>query len=205
APETTVFRFEKVPAEELEVILRIPPWGFHESADLRDGLDQAIFFQREPIYVEGTVYRGDEPHPAVVKFRVYGAEDILEIQTNDSGRYEAVLFNPVYYLVYVALKDVKGPPYIDFLDVPITESTTLDFRIPAGIYRVSVRDANTDLGIAAADVSASNSFSSNINPSTHESGRKKKNCQRAIADQDGVADLQPLRPGKLVLKVSAEG
>lgn len=205
APEIKVFRFEKVPAEELEVILRVPPWGFHERVDLRDGLDQTIFFQREAIYVEGTVYRGDEPHPAVVTFRVYRAEDNLEIRTNDAGRYEAILFNPVYYLVYVALKGAKGPPYIDYLDVPITESTTLDFRIPAGIYRVSVRDANTSQGIAAAVVQAGNVFSSNMNPSTHESGHEKKVSQRAVTDQDGVAELQPLRPGKLVLKVSAEG
>jgi len=205
APETTVFRFEKLPAEELEVILRVPPWGFHERSDMSDGLDHTIFFQREPIYVDGTVYLGAEPHPAVVTFRVYRMGDDLSIQTDDSGHYEAVLFNPRYYLVSVALKDIKGPPYIDFLDEPIIESTTLDFRIPAGIYRVNVCDANTGQGIATAEVSASNIFSSNINPSTHESDDKKTVCQRAVTDQDGVAYLQPLRPGKLVLKVSAEG
>ncbi len=186
-------RLEKLPAEPLEIMLEVPPWDFRERVDLSDGEDRTVVFSPPAIHVHGTVYRGDEEHPGVVSFRVGGPGREVAAPADEDGAYETVLFHPGYYVVFVALEGARGPRYVDFLDEPIMADTKLDFHIPANVYRVRVVDATSGTGVAGAEVGADNA------------GERKKASQGAVTDADGVAELQPLRPGTLEVWVTAEG
>ncbi|MCP4548710.1 MAG: hypothetical protein GY835_19810, partial [bacterium] len=93
-PATEQYRLESLPAGKLELVLRIPPWGFHERVDLSAGLDSTTLFQPQLLMVSGRVYRGEEEHPATVAFRVYEIGDNVEIETDGSGFYKTLLFQP---------------------------------------------------------------------------------------------------------------
>lgn len=199
------FLLEDLPARNLDIVLNIPPWTFYQPVDLSDGADRTVYFSPVAIEVRGTVYRGDEGHPAVVEFETNRQHDILEVETDESGDYEAVLFRSGHYIVHVRLGNVAGPAYIELLDHPITEDTSLDFRIPGNTYRVYVMDSETKEAIPGAEVNAGNKYLSLGGGPVRESGREKTTVQRIVTDEDGIGELQPLHEGTLTLSARAEG
>lgn len=89
--------------------------------DLRDGLDHTVTFAPRPIVLEGTVYFGDRPHPATVVFATNRAQDELQVETDEEGRYETVLFRPGTYLIRVQLAGRDGPGFVVMTNREATE------------------------------------------------------------------------------------
>ncbi len=195
-PASTTRRLERLPARSLEIILEMPPWVLRESVDLSDGESRSVWFRPTPVLIEGTVYRGQAGHRASVSFRTnpFKPRDELVVETDDSGRYEAMLFRSGFYTILVRPQGVRGPPFREYTAEPIMESTTLDFHIPASTYRVRVFDAVSSDGIAGAEVVSDNEFANGRGSSFP-----------IVTGQDGLADLQPLRPGRVVLTAKAKG
>lgn len=194
--ETTSFRVESLPTEPLWISLRRSPWVFYEKIDLSDGDDSLVVFRPEAIEISGTVYYGDSGHPGRIRFRTHprDPEDELEIKTDEKGHYQASLFRAGYYVTFVELEGIDGPPFLEYTPEPIREDRTLDFHVPANAFRVRVLDDKTGDGIAEARVVADNEFKDNRGAS-HES----------LTDADGVALLAPLRPGIVKLTAKASG
>lgn len=185
-------RFTRLPVADVEVGLRVGEWLFLERSDLREG-DGRVSFAPVPIAVHGTVFLGDEPSPASIGFEI-GNDEQLSIETNEDGEYEVVVFRPIRAAV-VNLATRDGSPFIaDLFDDPIVASRRQDFEIPTNQVSVRVVDALTGAGLAGARVSVS---------SASEGGRRV--AQHAMADDEGVAHLPPLREGELEVRASAEG
>ena len=189
-------RFEALPAAPLDVVLEAPPWIAHRTVDLSSGEDGSVEFRPQAIEVRGTVYRGAKPARAEVAFRTGGEDGWLRVQTDERGAYGAVLWGPGGYLIQVDLAATPGPPFVEV--EPIEESRTLDFHIPGSSYSVRVLDEETGRGIAGAAVSAGNHY---VDPRLGE----RDAGQKATTGEEGVAELQPLRPGELMVAARADG
>ncbi len=194
--DTGAHRFDALPAAPLDVVLEAPPWIAHRTVDLSSGEDSSVEFRPQAIAVRGTVYRGAKPARAEVAFRTGGEDGWLRVQTDERGAYEAVLWGPGGYLIQVDLATTSGPPFVEM--ETIEESGTLDLHVPGSSYSVRVLDAETGRGIAGAAVSAGNRY---VDPRLGE----RDAGQKATTDEEGVAELQPLRPGELMVAARADG
>lgn len=194
--ETTHHRLEGLPTERLWLSLRRSPWVFYEEVDLSDGEDGRVVFRPEPIEVSGTVYHGDRGHPARIRFRTDPRDprDELEVETDDEGRYQASLFRIGYYVIFVELEGSGQPPFREYTPEPIRQDRILDFHVPANAFRVRVVDKESGAGIAGARVIADNDFEDNRGAS-HEN----------VTDANGIAPLEPLRPGTVSVTAEASG
>lgn len=190
---------ERVPARPLEVVLDLPPWRFAVRPDLSDGLDQEVEIRPEAVRVSGTVYRGHRPHPAVVAFRFWtGGEKYLHrVRTDDSGRYDTLLFQPSAVAI-VELDEEPGPPFVQMLDETFTRDTVLDFHLPGNAFSVQVVDGETSAGVAGAQVR----YVSRRGAPGEETG---KEVGHRVTDGEGRAALPPIPPGELWLTASAAG
>ncbi len=204
APGSLQHRFEALPTSILRVMLAVKPWAVYEPADLSHGEDLTITLHPEPVELTGTVYLGDEGYPALVEFRTdpLHPQDFLKVETDEKGCYETLLFRTGYYAVFVRPVGREDTPFLNYTDEPIMESMVLDFHIPANRYRVRVVDAESGAGISGAEVNADNEFAYE---EPELSDRKRTVSQLSVTAKDGVAQLPPLRPGELVLAVSARG
>lgn len=199
-PERHRYRFDRLPPGPLRVVLDLPPWYLVESVDLGDGTDGRVVFEPRPIDVHGTVYRGGEGHPATVRFGGGGPPGEryqLTVETGEDGSYEARLFRPGYYLAWVKLRDVPGPPHFEPLPDPIREPERIDFRFPASDFTVRVVDGGSGEGVAGAEVAVSNLY-------LGRADREMKNSRRVEADEEGVAAIGPLFPGEAAFLIRAE-
>lgn len=194
--DTEAHRFDGLPAAPLDVVLEAPPWIAHRTVDLSSGEDGSVEFRPQAIEMRGTVYRGARPARAEVAFRTGGEDGWLRVQTDERGTYTAALWGPGGYLIQVDLAATPGPPFVEM--ETIEESGTLDFHIPGSSYSVRVLDQETGRGIAGAAVSAGNRY---VDPRLGE----RDAGQKATTDEEGVAELQPLRPGELMVAARADG
>lgn len=191
-PTNKIYRFENLPPELLEVKLKTPAGEFRQRADLSGGQDGEAVLEATPIVLRGTVYRNREPHPARIAFHV-GPENAIEIETDEDGAYEAMLFRRVL-IARVELTGEARPPHLEFFEPAIAESVAVDFHVPANEGKVAVVDTETGRGISGASLVVSSSAADG-----------KTYQQSAKADPEGVAALPPLREGEVAIEASAEG
>jgi hypothetical protein len=191
--ETSTVHFDGLPAELLEVALRAPVGVVRTREDLRNGLDGNAFIAVRPIELRGTVYRGRTPHPARIDFHVGDPSALFEVETDDEGRYETMLYRSVL-VTRVQLHGTGGPPFLEMLDQPVTESGVLDFHLPATTGSVRVLDSETEQPISGARVVISSRW-----------GTGKANSVGTATDADGIAEFPPVHPGEVEIHVTAEG
>jgi hypothetical protein len=207
-PESGTERFEKLPAAPLQVDLQTAVGAFSGKADLSSGRDGFLLLKPDVITLAGRVFYGNDGHPAKLTFA--NATRETKIETEDDGRYEAVFLQAVQ-TVSIQLDGVDREPWFDFFRPAIAASQELDFRIPAGDFRVRVRDARTGKAIAGAAVEVRNNFK----PEEPEEGAAAPNSrkprgdravfQRVKTEETGEARLPPLRRGSVELRASADG
>lgn len=190
-------RIEALPAEPVDVVLRVGPWRFRQSVDLTVGVDERVVFDPRPIVVRGEVFYGrDRAANAEVAFEA--DEGLVRGIADDEGRYRITLWRGGdAWTAQVTIPDRPGPPFVDgFLQ--INNSLVLDFKVPRTEFSVRVVDAETGVGIDGASVSAANIF-------RHRSEEEMTLMQSAIADNEGRARLAPLREGRIEIRAQAEG
>jgi hypothetical protein len=192
-------RFERLPAALLKVELQTGLGSFAGQVDLSSGRDGFLVLKPDLITLAGTVYLGDEGHPAKLTFANAARE--TEARTEADGRYEMVSLEPVT-TVSIVLDGVERTPYFDFFSPSIAESRQLDFHLPDGDFQVRVLDAVTGKGIPKASVTLRNGFQME-----EEDSEKKERAvfQSSKTDDTGVVRLPPLRAGTLDLRASADG
>lgn len=194
--------FPAIPAQPLEVELRVPPFSLRQPIDASDARDHELIFEPQPIELEGQVFVGDTPLPgAEITFLVNrlqalpeARQDRVTVTSGAEGRYRATLFAPGHFPIQVALPDRGGLPFQIFPRSYIAASGVLDFHLPDNRFRVQVVDERSGRGIAGAEVEFESSFgeqlSSVISTADH-------------TGEDGRLDLPPFHPGRLQLRVRA--
>lgn len=216
--------FGNLPPARFKVTLKTSFGAFTREADLRSGADGHLLLKPDLIALRGTVFHGDDEHPAKLTFNTVGGTPVVA-ETDEKGAYEAVLLEPVRN-VSIELADVRQEPYVDFFWQAIEASRELDFHLPDVTYAVKVLDTATGKGIAAAAVMVRNAYLPDPEPGEKEQEeevdgevgrpdprqepaarrqREKVVMQRASTDESGVARLPPLRRGTLDVQASAEG
>jgi hypothetical protein len=188
-------RLESLPPERLAVELRAGPWRHRRTVDLSDGADGRVEFVLEPLVVSGEVSRNRQSiKDATVKFRASAPDEWVADETDEDGRYSVVLWQPRDYPLLVETPERSLAPYLDF--VRITESRTLDIRLPSDSVAIRVTNAETGAPIAGARVVFENVWNDD------ESGRRNV-VLTAESDPRGMASSPPLRPGDVSILVTA--
>ncbi|MCP3957112.1 MAG: carboxypeptidase regulatory-like domain-containing protein [bacterium] len=201
-------RFERLPLATLEVALETPLGTFARQVDLSAGQDDYVLLAPELILVSGTVYHGEEGHPASMRFETTGRA-ASEAEADKSGFYELLLMEPLRS-VTIDLTGTERAPYFDFFPKAIAEDTVLDFHLPDAVVEVNVLDAITGDPIPGASIILRNTFVERgaDNPPLSEDERRKREKavnQQMLADESGAARLPPLREGRLEARATAEG
>jgi len=119
----------------------------------------------------------------------------LIVETDEQGHYETILFRGGEYVVFIALKGSKGPPFMEYPLIKEKSSMRLDFHVPPNLYRVHVVDSETGDGIVGADVYADCTFAEG----------KRGESSVSITDESGIAELPPFRPGGVAVRAEANG
>jgi hypothetical protein len=193
--EGAIVAFESVPAELVYVTLRSTVGVLRARADLRDGLDGKALITVRPIELRGTVYRGRTPHPARIEFHVGGPPGGVKVETDEEGRYETVLYRSAA-ATRVYLAGTGGPPFMEMLDKPVTDSGILDFHLPSTSGSVRVVDRDTEQPIVGARVVISSRWKKG-------EGTKAFSVD-ASTNAAGIAELPPVHPGEVEVRATAK-
>ncbi|HYC90622.1 MAG TPA: hypothetical protein VEO54_15505 [Thermoanaerobaculia bacterium] len=192
APSMTT-RFERLVPRSYRVTAEIGAFEFSRTVDLTAGDDANVLFSLEPVVLTGNVTLGGEEARAVLRF-VLGKK--LEVETDEHGRFEILLWQKGRYGLQVTLPDHPGqPPFHDLIRVP--GDTHLDLDIPKNAFRLLVRDSSTRKPIAGVKVDGRNRFES--------ADEERGTAIRVETGEDGEAALPPIRPGTLEIYASAAG
>lgn len=190
----------------LEVVLVTHVGSFEQRVDLT-GLEEG-FVGLEPELIElyGTVRRGGELHPATVTFETITG-DSVEAVADEDGRYRAVALQPLR-LVSVAFDGIRQEPWQRMYLPPLDSSQELDFDVPDAEVSVRVVDAASGQPIAGADVAVRNEVSPRAAADASDRGQDNPRMQMIgrshRTDDDGVVELPPPRPGRVVITAFAQ-
>lgn len=200
-PGQFTWSFGDLPAAVVEVELQTPLGPVSEVVDLTSGADDYVRLAPELIVTRGEVLLGDETHPAEIRFTTVSREE-LSVATDVDGFYELVSIEPLR-AASVKLEEVEREPFVEIFFDAITQSGRLDFEIPDNLFRVRVVDARSGSPVPEARVVSKNYYER----ATREVAEAKKKAvsQRVVTDDEGMARLAPLRPGRVEISVSAEG
>lgn len=177
------FTFEHVPAAPLSIRLEIGDAALHRSIDTTSGADAKVDIALTPIIVNGTVYRGDTPTRATLRFG-----NKLRAETDDAGRYSVLMWQPQRHVIEALLPDF--PPYAEMVN--ITSSMTLDLHVPANVIRVRVYDATDGKAIDRGEI---------VMHSRNAGGA----AVNTIAISSALQPLPPQRNGRTELRVRVPG
>lgn len=202
-----VTRIEGLDPTELLVWLMLDAkalWKLEERVDLSDGVGRELTFRPRPILLSGTLYHGDEPTPGRIRLVVFdtrrsgGDKAELDVEVDQEGNYQAVLFDGGRFSMLVELPGVPGPP-MPIYHVPyIEEDTEFDVRIPRSGVRVRVVDAVTGEPVEGAEVVARNKF--DLEEGGEVSTRDAPSW--TATDDEGWAMLPPQYPGEISVRAS---
>jgi len=187
---------QALPPQQLRVTLAADQWTFVQDVDLTNGFDSEITFVLEPMIARGTVYLASEPSAARIAFE-YGGRDVMKVETDDDGRYEAIFWQSGMYIAKITLEGDAAAAFIDPA-VDIEQTRTLDFHLPANRIVARVFNASTGLPIAAASVGV-------FSEATHEEAGEMTLGYRYTADDKGMLVLPRLRTGHTRIEASAPG
>ncbi|MBZ0112113.1 MAG: carboxypeptidase-like regulatory domain-containing protein [Thermoanaerobaculia bacterium] len=161
-----------------------------QDVDLGDGLDQVVTIEPELFEVEGTVFYGEEPHPARISIQAGRNKEDLVVDTDDEGVYSTFVLKPGTYAFLVQLegRDLAIPELVTIEE----RHQTVDIMLPANDYWFRVLDSADGQPIESARVSISN---------RHETGSSSLFCE---TDSSGISRAAPLRPGQIQFRAEAE-
>jgi hypothetical protein len=189
-----IVTFAHLPAVHALVLLEIGAFKTGAPVDLSDGRDARVELPLEPVPVAGTVYAGDAPAAAEIRFLQKG--EPVTTRTDDRGRYSITLWTERRYFVDVLLLDKPDvPPLQDFVRVRANE--TLDFHLPAMRFAARIRDAESGKPVPKASVTLRNAWTAADGP---HSG-----VRAFPSDALAMTELPPQRAGTSELRVSAPG
>ncbi len=207
-------KLKSLPVDTNAIRLEIPPWSFMEAVSFEDRTDQHVVFRPRAHVVSGRIYSGEDPSRAVVSFVVSrdarnGKANHVVAETDEEGRYEAILFRPDHYSVRITQPLRPGLPFRQYVYIPDQLYVEHDFQLPHNLVHIRAIDERSGDGISGARVTANNSFPMEIEPGAVETPLAERPhnsvMQKGETDDDGWLALPPLRPGKVELVVRASG
>ena len=181
------YRFTALEHGLLEVVLSTHVGPFRKQVDLTVDDEGFVILSPDLIEVFGTVYHGEEPHPATLEFQTAG-RDLLQTTTDEFGEYDLFSLQPLTW-VTVGLEGADREPWLDLLVPPVRKDGTLDIRIPDADVRVRVVDAKTGRGITGASVDVLSEYT------PQQGSSPLKLVKTHSVDEDGFARLPSPRPG----------
>jgi hypothetical protein len=187
------FVLEHVPAELLLVDLHIGEFVLQRQLDLSAGDDATLEIALEPLSISGTVYRGDSPARARLRFLQKG--EPLVVETDDFGRYEITIWQPRRYIVETVLTDrPTGPAFTQ--DVAVARSMTLDVHVPDNVLVARVFDAADGKPIEHAEIVVRNRWSD---------GGGESSSVMTVPATGELTELPPQRAGTTEIQAHAAG
>lgn len=187
------YTIESLPAALLTLDLRIGNFLLQKRVDLTSGIDATSRIPLEPLLVSGTVYYGDTPTRAVVRFQQKG--EPLSVETDDRGTYEVTLWQPHRYVVETVL--ARNPTQAPFSQlVQINDSTTLDIRIPENALRARIFDTADGKPLEHAEILIHNRWSDELGPHA---------MVATVLANSEITALPPQRIGTSEVRVRAAG
>lgn len=188
--------FPYMPAQLLDVEIRIGSWKIVERADLTSGDDVTTAIELDPIHVSGVVYYGSDRAASRIQFRRSDAK--LNVETNDAGEYEALLWEGGATVAEVWLRDRPDLPSHRELVHVVDGTNELDFRIPRTRYRISITDSDSGKPIRGSTATLINRW--------NDPREGQRSASRTVTTNDaGIADLPPLYAGVVELHAQADG
>jgi len=190
----------------VELVSRFGP--MREAVNLASGEDGYLRLEPSITVVRGTLRVGGEPRPASLQlWTVDGAP--LSAESGIDGRYEARALEPLGQISIFA-RGSSAAPWTDFFLRPLSGELELDFDLQDVENRVRVLDARSREGIAGATVAFSNRYDSLVESPGERGSRPERRVVRAVAqaivtDDNGEAELPPLRTGTIELRAFAAG
>lgn len=182
------FSITSLQPELVAVRLRADGVDLTRRVDLSAGKDATLTLRLQPIVVAGTLFRGDEPSSGRVTF---DADQDIAALADDSGRFEATLWEPRRYIVGASVGAAADtPPFT--LELPLTSSQHLDIHVPANRILVHVVDRETGEPVARASVSVANRWTGG-------------GSAVVIPAQRGETALPPLHLGTAEVRARAAG
>jgi hypothetical protein len=186
--------FAHLPAVHALVLLEIGAFKTGAPVDLTDGRDARVDLPLEPVPVAGTVYAGDAPAAAEIRFLQKGEPVVA--RTDGRGKYSITLWAERRYFVDVLLLDKPDVPPLQDV-VRVAANQTLDFHLPAMRFAARIRDAEDGKPVPKARVTLRNAWTAADGP--HSSVRAFP------SDALAVTELPPQRAGTSEIRVSAPG
>lgn len=184
--------FENLPALPLTVVLEAGPWKVAQGADLRGGGEQTVVIEPPVIRVTGRVTQCEDGVGATVGFLGDSADfEFADTETDADGHYAALLFKPV---ALARVRLLGAAEFLEPMERGITRDTVHDIELPCNAFCVRVTDRDSARPIAGARIRALNRAES-APGSTVETR----------TDAEGMARLNPQRPGWLTVTAEADG
>lgn len=193
-PQQTEVPFPRVPAKPLTVRLTVGDWGFVEHVEPRPGQESTAVFEPPVFLVHGTVFVGDTPTPATIRFFTGVPQKWVEVQTDAKGQYETTLFAASPF-AQVAAKGIPQPVLMR-VDTPYRPDTLLDFHLPGKVLEVTVQAARSPARLAEAEVAVLGATVQEGGPVFRLQGK---------TDEQGQVRLGPLSGEKVSVVAKARG
>lgn len=193
-PAQTEAFFPQVPAKPLTVRLAVGDWAFLEHVEPQPGQENQVVFEPPVYFVHGTVFVGDTPAPATIRFFTGVPQKWVEVQTDAKGQYETTLFAPSPF-AQVVVKEIPQPVLIS-VETPYRPDTLLDFRLPGAVLEVTVQGAPGAALLPEAEVAVLGAAVQEGGPVFRLQGK---------TDEQGQVRLGPLSGEKVSVVAKARG
>lgn len=186
------YRFESLPAAVVVLDLNVDGFSVTRNVDLTSGTNVFVQIPLQPIVVSGTVYYGDRPTRASLRFEQKDAP--FAIETDERGSFTATLWQAGNYFMDVVLSNFPGAPFRDL--VSIGSPGLLDIHVPANSVRVRVSDANSGAPIEHGQITIQSRWAD---------GSGSRSGVTTVAMKGLETVLPPLREGTSEIRVQAPG
>jgi hypothetical protein len=182
-----------LPASILELDVRLGDFLIYKQVDLSSGDDVTVEIGLEPIVVAGTVYRGDTPTRAQVRFQQKDRAMVLD--TDDQGYYEVTLWQRRRYVIDTTLPDrPEVPPFSQ--NVLISAPRTLDIHVPDNSLSARLYDAESGKPIDGARIAIMNQWMDDAG---------SHSASITVLSKGELTALPPQRIGTTQISAHAEG
>lgn len=187
------YAFQFLPAALVTLDVNVGGFVIEQHVDLTSGRDTAVAIELKPILVSGTVYLGEAPARAQIRFEQKG--EPLIVESDDSGAYQVTLWQARRYVIEaLPAERASMPPFRE--NVTITSPERLDIHVPANMLSARVFDAADGTPIEHAQITIHNRWSD-------ETGSHSNIA--SVVSVAGSTALPPQHAGTSEIRVHAAG
>lgn len=183
--------FPAVSPGDYRVSIQLRDWTVLRPVEVAEQ-DAHVSVTLAPMRISGRITRAGDPVEGA-KVTLRSAANAPSARTDNSGRYELMVWQSGRYQVEITLGDEAAAPHIELLRV--TAEHVLDWDFSASALQIRVTDAATDGSIGGASVSVS----------TRRTAGERVSIRDVKTQSDGTVAFSSLMPGVIELVARADG